>query len=85
MATPHVAGVVALLLSAFPSLRGHPDRLAALLRGTAITSGVGNTTGVVQSCGGTPITQWPNYMAGYGRIDAWNAYHEIIFLDDFDH
>jgi subtilisin family serine protease len=85
MATPHVAGVAALLLSAFPSLLGRPDRLGALLRATATTSGVGNTNGVVQSCGGTPITQWPNYMAGYGRVDAWNAYHEIIFLDDFDH
>jgi subtilisin family serine protease len=84
MATPHVAGTAALLMSAFPALKGHPDRVAAILRATAVTQGVTNTSGIVQSCGGTPITQWPNYMAGYGRVDAWNAYHEVIRIDGFD-
>jgi subtilisin family serine protease len=84
MATPHVAGVVALLVSAFPALRGHPAQVAGILRATAVTSGVTNTSGVSQSCGGTPITQWPNDMAGYGRVDAWNAYHEVVFIDGFD-
>jgi subtilisin family serine protease len=83
MAAPHVAGSAALLMSAFPSLKGHPDKVGAILRATAATQGVTNTPGVTQSCGGTPITQWPNYMAGYGRLDAWNAYHEVVFLDDF--
>jgi len=45
---------------------------------------VANTSGVTQSCGGTPITQWPNYMAGYGRVDAWNAFREVIFIGNFD-
>ena len=84
MATPHVAGAAALLMSAFPALKGHPDKVGAILRATAVTQGVTNTSGVTQSCGGTPITQWPNYMVGYGRVDAWNAYHEVIFADDFD-
>jgi subtilisin family serine protease len=84
MATPHVAGTAALLMSAFPALRGNPKKVAALLRATAVTQGVTNTAGVTQSCGGTPITQWPNYMVGYGRVDASNAYHEVIFVDDFD-
>ena len=84
MAAPHVAGVAALLLSAFPALKGHPEKIASILRATAVTAGVMNTSGVMQSCGGTPITQWPNNMAGYGRIDAWNAFHEVIFLDGFD-
>ena len=83
MAAPHVAGVVALLLSAFPALKGQPERIATILRATASTQTVVNTKGVTQTCGGTPITQWPNYMAGYGRIDAWNAYHELVFVDDF--
>jgi subtilisin family serine protease len=83
MAAPHVAGTAALLISAFPALRGHPDRIASVLQGTAVPD-VANTAGVTQTCGGTPITQWPNYMAGYGRVDAWNAYHEIVFMDGFD-
>jgi subtilisin family serine protease len=85
MATPHVAGAAALLLSAFPALKGRPAAIGAILRASATTQGVTNTAGVSQSCGGTPITQWPNYMVGYGRLDAWNAYHEVIFIDDFDH
>ena len=85
MASPHVAGTVALLLSAFPALKGRPAAIGAILRATAVTQGVTNTVNVDQSCGGTPITQWPNYMVGHGRLDAWNAYHEVIFIDDFDH
>ncbi|HSC10484.1 MAG TPA: S8 family serine peptidase [Rhodanobacteraceae bacterium] len=83
MAAPHVAGAAALLMSAFPALKGHPDKVAELLRATATTQGVTNTPGVTQSCGGTAITQWPNYMAGYGRVDVWNAFHEVVFVDDF--
>jgi hypothetical protein len=70
-------------MSAFPALKGHPDKVAAILRATVITDGVSNTSGVDQSCGGTPITQWPNYMVGFGRLDAWNAYHAVILVDDF--
>ena len=83
MAAPHVAGAAALLMSAFPALKGHPDKVAELLRATATTQGVTNTPGVTQSCGGTAITQWPNYMAGYGRVDVWNAFHEVVFVNDF--
>jgi serine protease AprX len=84
MASPHVAGAAALLLSAHPALKGRPQALAAILRATAVTSGVSNTTAVTQSCGGTPITQWPNYMVGYGRLDAWNAWREVVFSDGFE-
>ena len=83
-AAPHVAGAVAVLLSAYPWLKGQPDKVAGILRATALTQGVTNTPGVTQSCGGTPITQWPNYMVGYGRLDVWNAYHEVIFENGFD-
>jgi len=84
MATPHVAGAAALLMSVFPALKGHPSKVAEILRATATTEGVTNTAGVTQSCGGTPITQWPNYMVGYGRVDALNATREPIFIDDFE-
>ncbi|HEX3125470.1 MAG TPA: S8 family serine peptidase [Rhodanobacteraceae bacterium] len=84
MAAPHVAGSAALLMSAFPELKGHPDKVAEILRASATTQGVTNTPGVTQSCGGTPITQWPNYMVGYGRLDAQNAFHEVVFIDGFD-
>jgi subtilisin family serine protease len=82
MATPHVAGAAALLMSAFPALKGRPHAVAAILRETAATSSVTDT--YVQSCGSTPNTTWPNNMAGYGRVDAWNAYRDVIFIDSFD-
>jgi subtilisin family serine protease len=84
MATPHVAGAAALLMSAFPALKGYPSKVVEILRATATTQGVTNTAGVTQSCGGTPITQWPNYMVGFGRVDAWNALGEPVFIDGFD-
>ncbi len=84
MAAPHVSGAAALLMSAFPELKGHPDKVAGLLRATATTQGVTDTPGVTESCGGTPITQWPNYMVGHGRLDAANAINEVVFIDGFD-
>jgi subtilisin family serine protease len=82
MATPHVAGAAALLISAFPALKGKPAEVASLLRETA-TSGIADSS--AQSCGLTPISQWPNNMAGYGRVDVWSAYRDVIFIDGFDH
>ncbi len=68
MATPHVAGAAALLISANPALRGHPDQIAALLRASAVTT-VSNS----QSCGGIAATKFPNPVVGAGRIDAYAA------------
>lgn len=81
MATPHVAGVVALLMSVDPSLRGDPTRVANLLRETAIP-----LTSTTQVCGGIAATTFPNPVQGYGRVDAWNAFLRLdrIFADDFD-
>ncbi len=64
MAGPHVAGLVALLISANPSLAGNVDAIEAILRDTAVplTSS--------QGCGGDGPTDVPNNVYGYGRIDA---------------
>jgi subtilisin family serine protease len=72
MATPHVAGAAALIMSANPALKGHPAAVARILRSTAVQVGV--TDPVNQTCGGTARTAWPNYMIGFGRIDAFAAY-----------
>jgi subtilisin family serine protease len=82
MATPHVAGVVALLMSADPTLKGDPARVEQILRDTAIP-----LTSSTQTCGGIPSTTIPNHVQGWGRVDAWNAFnavHDSIFTDNFD-
>ena len=76
MATPHVAGAAALLMSAVPSLKGNPAAVEKLFRKTAQQSGV--TDPVNQTCGGTSPTTWPNNMIGYGRIDVYAAYKKAI-------
>jgi len=64
MATPHVAGAVALLWSAFPFLRGQVDLTENLLNESAVRV---NTS----SCSSTGI---PNNLFGYGRLDIKAAY-----------
>lgn len=75
MATPHVAGAAALLLSAVPALKGHPNVVASLLRDTATTD---VTNPVKQACGGTRRSDWPNNMVGHGRIDVYAAYQAAL-------
>ena len=67
MAGPHVAGEVALLLSAAPSLKGQVDAVKTIITQSALpmTSG--------QTCGGVPGSQIPNNTYGWGRIDAFQA------------
>ena len=64
MAGPHVAGHVALLLSAMPSWKGQ----VGLVEDRIAHSAVPRTTG--ESCGGVPGSQVPNNTFGWGRIDA---------------
>jgi serine protease AprX len=67
MAAPHVSGLVALLISAEPGLRGRVDLLENLIEQSALhletTQTCGNTNGLI-----------PNNIYGWGRIDALAAY-----------
>lgn len=64
MAGPHVAGLVALLLSARPDLEGHVEEIEQIIERAALplTSS--------QGCGGDSTTMVPNNTFGYGRIEA---------------
>jgi subtilisin family serine protease len=84
MATPHVAGAAALVISVDPALKGHPDQVAAILRATTVTDGITDPSN--SGCGGLTMADWPNYQAGYGRLDAYAAVikADTLFADGFD-
>lgn len=67
MAGPHVAGLVALVISANPALRGNVDRIEEIIELSAVklTSD--------QGCGEDTATSVPNNVYGWGRIDALAA------------
>jgi len=69
MAGPHVAGLVALLISASPGLAGDVDIIEEIIEQTAepLTSS--------QGCGGVGPTVVPNNVFGWGRIDALAAFN----------
>lgn len=67
MAGPHVAGAVALLISAEPSLAGQVERIEEILEQTA--SPISSN----QVCDGISPDVIPNPISGYGRIDLWKA------------
>jgi serine protease AprX len=75
MAAPHVAGVVALLWSAVPQLRGRVSETEAMLRRTASPLLDNNLT-----CAGVPGTAIPNNTYGHGMIDAPAAIADARFL-----
>lgn len=76
MASPHVAGVAALMMGANPALKGDPDRVAELLR----THAIGTTS--TQDCGAFPGALVPNAVFGHGRIDAFAAVQAALVLGD---
>ncbi len=67
MAGPHVAGVAALLLSARPDLKGHPERIRAWLTTTA------DPHTSAQGCGGDAPDAIPNNGYGWGVANARTA------------
>jgi serine protease AprX len=64
MATPHVVGGIALLLSAFPSLAGNADAIESRI--TSSAHPITLTTTTCSSAAGAV----PNNVYGYGRLDA---------------
>jgi subtilisin family serine protease len=72
MAGPHVAGVVALVLSANPELRGKTDIIEEILESTADPKPEADLcTGVVEKL-------VPNTIFGYGRINALAAVNKAL-------
>jgi len=72
MAGPHVAGLVALLVSANPRLSGLVNRLEDINEQTAMRK----TTS--EGCGFDSTTAVPNNTYGWGRIDALAAILEAL-------
>ena len=67
MASPHVAGLAALLISADHSLAGQVDKIRQIIEKSAVP------LYTPDGCGGDTNTSLPNNTFGWGRIDAWNA------------
>ncbi|HEY3386280.1 MAG TPA: S8 family peptidase, partial [Saprospiraceae bacterium] len=74
MAGPHVAGLVALMISANPDLAGQVDLIEEIIEATAVPK----TTD--QQCGEIPGSEVPNNTYGFGRIDALAAVQAAIAL-----
>ncbi len=72
MAGPHVAGLVALIISANPNLAGEVDQIEKIVEQTAIPYTSTN------NCGNVPGTNIPNNTFGHGRIDALAAVQKAI-------
>jgi serine protease AprX len=74
MAGPHVAGLVALMISANPALAGEVDLIENIIETTAVPK----TTD--QQCGDIPGTVVPNNTYGFGRVDALAAVEAALAL-----
>ena len=74
MAGPHVAGQVALIISAQKQLSGNVAGIFDLVRSTATPK---TST---QTCGGVPGSQVPNNTFGFGHINAYDATKKALAL-----
>lgn len=72
MAGPHVAGVVALLISADPTLAGDVERIENLIEETAINRITS------QNCEYGDGNEIPNYVYGHGTVDALAALEKLL-------
>jgi subtilisin family serine protease len=74
MAGPHVAGLVALMISANPDLAGQVNLIEDIIESTAVPK----TTD--QQCGDIPGSEVPNHTYGFGRVDALAAVEAALAL-----
>lgn len=74
MAGPHVAGLVALMISANPQLAGQVEVIEDIIEATAMPMQS------AQDCGGVSGLSVPNAVYGHGRIDAFAAVEAVIAL-----
>lgn len=72
MAGPHVAGLVALLISANPQLKGQVDTICDIIRKSSLPKFTD------QDCSGIDGMDYPNPVYGYGRINALAAVEEAM-------
>lgn len=68
MASPHVSGAVALLISAFPTLSGKVELLEDILEKSA------DPKTIRFGCGKDSAFTVPNIVYGYGRLNVYKAY-----------
>ncbi|MEO7175832.1 MAG: S8 family serine peptidase [Saprospiraceae bacterium] len=78
MAGPHVAGLVALIISANPALAGQVDVIEEIIRASAVPKL--DTVG----CSGATGLEVPNPTYGYGRVDAYKAVQMALSLSTED-
>ncbi len=71
MAGPHVAGAVALMISANPALAGQVTQIESILKNTA------NHLLTTSNCGGTANVT-PNNVFGHGRINVFAAVQNAL-------
>lgn len=74
MAGPHVAGLVALLISANPELAGQVETIETIIEQTAVPMLS------EQNCGDFSGGNVPNPVYGYGRVDAFAAVQRALEL-----
>ncbi|RMF01403.1 MAG: T9SS C-terminal target domain-containing protein [Bacteroidetes bacterium] len=78
MASPHVAGAVALLISANPQLAGEVDSIQHILETTAIPR-----TGP-EDCEGSLGSEVPNAVYGYGSLNVLAAVERALEVEIVD-
>lgn len=82
MAAPHVAGLVALVISARPNLAGHVDEIEQIIQETAVRLTIDEDD---EDCDPETNGSVPNYVFGWGRIDALSAYERTRAEDFYNH